>query len=388
MLGNFNNQKINNKRNSNYDLINIREEYTNLKTTMSTNAINSGNKSININEIFRASQQEKIKNYEKINLSEKKAENENNMNIIKLKKTFDCKNYDNINNKILYREKLLSKKKTQTQTDLFWDRVAFYKTYLNKIPIVSVIKKKNKKKINNSERNTRNKIIYYNSSIEDLYKSKSIAESSRKDKMDIFSYLPDSNKVIFINKILNLNKTKNKHMKIKLNKKSKEEKEQKEINNKLLKGFNILAGNKSALKVLFKKTPIKIKDCVPYLEKRVKSQIFLNPITNSYGNLLDNLSEKIGFMKDSMNMIYPKISKAKYESCGPSKEIELTKRKRSLISDYNIYQNFRKSKSILYKIKKRKINNTIYSKYPIYSRNKNMGEIFTTKIYSLNRKSK
>ena len=40
------------------------------------------------------------------------------------------------------------------------------------------------------------------------------------------------------------------------------------------------------------------------------------------------------------------------------------------------------------KIKKRKINNTIYSKYPIYSRNKNMGEIFTTKIYSLNRKSK
>ena len=203
MLGNFNNQKINNKRNSNYDLINIREEYTNLKTTMSTNAINSGNNTININEIFRASQQEKIKNYEKINLTEKKAENENNMNIIKLKKTFDCKNYDNINNKILYREKLLSKKKTQTQTDLFWDRVAFYKTYLNKIPIVSVIKKKNKKKINNSERNTRNKIIYYNSSIEDLYKSKSIAESSRKDKMDIFSYLPDSNKVIFINKILN-----------------------------------------------------------------------------------------------------------------------------------------------------------------------------------------
>ena len=154
MLGNFNNQKINNKRNSNYDLINIREEYTNLKTTMSTNAINSGNNTININEIFRASQQEKIKNYEKINLTEKKAENENNMNIIKLKKTFDCKNYDNINNKILYREKLLSKKKTQTQTDLFWDRVAFYKTYLNKIPIVSVIKKKNKKKINNSERNT------------------------------------------------------------------------------------------------------------------------------------------------------------------------------------------------------------------------------------------
>lgn len=66
MLGNFNNQKINNKRNSNYDLINIREEYTNLKTTMSTNAINSGNNTININEIFRASQQEKIKNYEKI----------------------------------------------------------------------------------------------------------------------------------------------------------------------------------------------------------------------------------------------------------------------------------------------------------------------------------
>ena len=48
-------------------------------------------------------------------------------------------------------------------------------------------------------------------------------------------------------------------------------------------------------------------------EEKIKSHNLVNPLSNSYGNILNEISEKIGFMKGSINMIYPKISQAKYE---------------------------------------------------------------------------
>ena len=163
--------------------------------------------------------------------------------------------------------------------------------------------------------------------------------------------------------------------KIKISKKVNEFNDPEEIDSKLLKGFSILAGNKSAMKLLFRKKPIKIKSS-------------LNPITNSYGNILDDVSGKIGFMKDSMNLIYPKISKAKYLFNGNKNEMESNRKNWSLIDDYNINQNKIKNKFILYQMKKRKFNQTIYSKYPIYLNNKknNSEKILSAKIYSLKRK--
>ena len=166
------------------------------------------------------------------------------------------------------------------------------------------------------------------------------------------------------------------NMRIKLNKKINNQSNEPEekINSKILKGFSLLSGNKSALKVLFRKRPIKIRNT-------------LNPIINSYGNILDDLSGKIGFMKDSMNLIYPKVSQAKYLFNGIRDDFDSNQKNRSLIEDYNINQNKIKSKFILYQLKKRKINQTVYSKYPLNLNNKSKSEkILTAKIYSLRRK--
>ena len=371
MLKNFNNK--NNKnikigRNKNSDLLNVKDEYhnTNFKTTMSSH---HGNNTIYLSDTLKISNS-KRKNLIKINNTEKKSRNENiNLKIKKIKEEND-------------KEKKIQKRKTQTQTDLFWNNDTFFKTYLNKIPNISVIKKRKKE---NSE-GYKNKIIYYNSSIEDFYHNKKKeCESPLSNKIKSFSSLPRSSKVYFVNNLLKQYKIKNKdkklekmNMRIKLNKKINNQSNESEenINSKLLKGFSLLSGNKSALKILFRKKPIKIRNT-------------LNPIINSYGNILDDLSGKIGFMKDSMNLIYPKVSQAKYLFNGIKNEFDSNQKNRSLIEDYNINQNKIKSKFILYQIKKRKINQTVYSKYPLYLKNnKSKSEkILTAKIYSLRRKN-
>ena len=369
MLKNFNYKNIKNvaiKRNKNSDLINAKDEYynTNFKTTMSSNY---GNNTIYLSDTLKVSNS-KRKNLIKINNTEKKSRNENNM---KIKRITEQNN----------SEKNIQKRKTQTQTDLFWNNDTFFKTYLNKIPNISVIKKR--KKIN-SGRYKENKIIYFNSSIENFYhKKKKECESPLSNKIKSFSSLPRSSKVYFINNLLKQFKIKNKDknlekikMRLKLNKKinnGSNEPEEEIINSKLLKGFSLLSGNKSALKILFRKRPIKIGNT-------------LNPIINSYGNILDDLSGKIGFMKDSMNLIYPKVSQAKYLFNGIKNDFDSVQKNRSLIEDYNINQNKIKSKFILYQIKKKKINQTVYSKYPLSLNNKSKSEkILTAKIYSLRR---
>ena len=370
MLKNFNYKNIKNvaiKRNKNSDLINAKDEYynTNFKTTMSSNY---GNNTIYLSDTLKVSNS-KRKNLIKINNTEKKSRNENNM---KIKKITEQNN----------SEKNIQKRKTQTQTDLYWNNNSFFKTYLNKIPNISVIKKR--KKIN-SGRYQENKIIYFNSSIENFYhKKKKEYDSPLSNKIKSLSSLPRSSKVYFINTLLKQYKIKNKDknlekikMRIKLNKKinnGSNEPEEEIINSKLLKGFSLLSGNKSALKILFRKRPIKVGNT-------------LNPIMNSYGNILDDLSGKIGFMKDSMNLIYPKVSQAKYLFNGIKIDFDSVQKNRSLIEDYNINQNKIKSKFILYQIKKKKINQTVYSKYPLSLNNKSKSEkILTAKIYSLRRK--
>ena len=367
MLKNINNGYIKNKkikRNTNSDLINIKEEYynTNFKTTMSSNP---GNNTDYLSDTLKVTNS-KRKYSTKSNMTVTKRRIENN---IKFKKILE------INNK----EKKIYKIKSQTQTDLLWNNNTVFKTYLNKNPNKKNPKPKISEKIKEKKEN---KIIYYNSSIEDFYSNKKKeCKSPLNDRIKAFSSLPRSSKVYFINNILKLYKKANKeeklekiNKKIKTNKKINESNEPEEINSKLLKGFSI-SGNKSAMKLLFRKKPIKIKN-------------ILNPITNSYGNVLDDLSGKIGFMKDSMNLIYPKVSQIKYLFNGIKNNFESTSKDLSLDEYNNINQIKIKSKSILYQLKKKKINQILYSRYPIYlNKNKNNSEkIFTAKIYSLRRK--
>ena len=210
--------------------------------------------------------------------------------------------------------------------------------------------------------------------------------------------LTRSNKINLVHNLLTFYKKNNKDKSEKLeiinpkiiaNKSTKEEnKENKEneIINKLLKGFSFVSGNKSTLSLLFHRIPIKMKPCLPQLYRNeTQSETILNPIINSYGNVLDDLSEKIGFMKDSINMIYPRISKAKYIMKGPTIQFKSVKRSRSVINDNNINKN--KSQNILYKINKRKNIKTFYIKYPLDSRNiKSKEHLLPYTMYSLKRK--
>ena len=121
--------------------------------------------------------------------------------------------------------------------------------------------------------------------------------------------------------------------------------------------------------------------------------IFLTPFTNSYGHILDEISAQIGFMKDSINIIYPKISKIKYHL----KSIE----KKDAFKKYNNYtektiNNFNKTFEnpkinknnikILYSIKPKKIIQTFFTKYPIPIQRKGKKD-FSSKMYSIKRQN-
>ena len=374
----FNNTNNRKERNSNSDLISIRDEYTNMKTTMSSNMFNN----VSINELFKSSQK-KIQNYEKLNNSEKKFNETNTNNQSKIKKIIEEKIIKNLNKKRQEEKNKSNNRKMQIQTELMWQRETFFKTYLDKIPNISFIQKNDKKK--KSETIKESKIIYYNSSMENFYKSKNMNKYPSKMRKKCLSTLTSTNKIHFINSLLRLYKNKNKdkdkfNLKIKIKKSIEKADKTEEENNNILKGFNFSSGSKSALKILFEKAPLKLKTSIPIKE----TEKILNPITNSYGNLLDHLSDKVAFMKDSMDMIYPKISQAKYMIKGPKKDYESMSQNQSLINDYN-FERIR-DLNIIYKIKKRKINQTLYSKYPLHSRNKYFREkLLPIKKYSLNR---
>ena len=337
MLEFFNNKDNNSKnyknQRMNSDLINIKDEYTNLKTTMSSNAFNTGgSNTVTINEFFRTGQK-KLSKIKVMNLSDKKSQS-----LIKLN-TSKKRNLKN--------DTELSNKKEENKTESLNQKILIFKTALNKIPNITTPPKRQKRKKNIEKINT-NKIIYYNSSLKNFYKTQNDIESSLNKKMKSNISLTRSNKINLVH--------------------------------------NLLTGNKSTLSLLFHRIPIKMKPCLPQLYRNeTQSETILNPIINSYGNVLDDLSEKIGFMKDSINMIYPRISKAKYIMKGPTIQFKSVKRSRSVIDDNNINKN--KSQNILYKINKRKNIQTFYSKYPLDSRNiKSKEHLLPYTMYSLKRK--
>ena len=383
MLEIFNNNHNLKHRRSNSDLINVKDEYTNLRTTMSSNAFNTGiSNTATINELFKTGQK-KLHNIKIMNLTEKKSRN-----FIKLNK---------LKQKQLSEENILSKRKNQTQANSLSQKLIFFQTALDNIPNITIIQKKQKQKKNIEKNKYKNRMIYYNSSMENFYKTQNDIESPLYKKMKSLPTLPRSSKVNFINNILTFYKLNNKDKKdnsnnskiiepkIKLNKLMKDDDKQNENINKILKGFSFVTGNKPTLNVLFHKIPIKIKPCLQSFGSKIKPDSILNPITNSYGNVLNHLSGKIGFMKDSINMIYQKISKARSQMKGPTMKFKSIKRSRSLVDDYNL--NNEKNKSNLYKINERKNLQTFYTKYPINSRNKNFGEnLLPFTMYSLRRK--
>ena len=373
---NNNHQNYKNHR-TNSDLINIKDEYANLKTTMSSNMYNTGGtNTITVNEFCKTGQK-KLNNIKVMNLSEKK-----NQSIINLNKSIKR----NFGNKTESPEK-----KEENKISLLNQKILFFKTSLTKIPNITISPKKRKRKKKIEKINT-NKIIYYNSSIKNLYKTQNDIETPLNKKIKPSTSLTKINKINLVHNLLTFykknirdksDKSKMSILKIIENKSKKEENNENEIISKLLKGFSFVSGNKSTLKVLFHRIPIKIKPCLPQSlrNETTQSETILNPIINSYGNVIEDLSVKIGFMKDSINMIYPKISKEKYKLKGPTLKFKSVKRSKSVIDKKD------KSQNILYKMNKRKHIQTFYGKYPLDSRNKKSREhLLPYTMYSLKRK--
>ena len=129
------------------------------------------------------------------------------------------------------------------------------------------------------------------------------------------------------------------------------------------------------LKNLFQKYPTKIRtdllDRVLSEYEFKNNKILLKPFNNSYGIILENLSEKIGFMKGSLDIVYPKIIRKKYQIRMKQQQSEKTKNNNDTLKS-NSLENTKsnKNKNIvkddLYIIinKDKKASQSIHTKYP------------------------
>ena len=124
---NNNTQNYKNHR-TNSDLINIKDEYTNLKTTISSNAFNTGgSNTVTINEFFKTGQK-KQNNIKVVNLTDKKSQSIINLNEYKTR---------NLKNNTESPEK-----KDENKIVSLNQKILFFKTSLNKIPNINLLSPK------------------------------------------------------------------------------------------------------------------------------------------------------------------------------------------------------------------------------------------------------
>ena len=387
---NFNVKNLTRNKSINSDTINIKDSYN---KTICVN--NSQNLTKNKSTIFN----KKII----LNFNKNKENNQKKLyKLIKVKK-ISLNNIKLSNNFNKNSFEICSKNRTETNFFNSNNKINTHKNFQN-LHFFPLNQNNNEKRLNktnsfsfNTSKNIRkNNFIYFNSSLNDFYKNniKSPIENINKN----FLILPKSNSsdnVSFIREILNRYrknlKNKNIIKKIKINNLENRKKEE-EINKKIFKGFSFLTMSKTSLEILFKKTPIKInKGLLTCIEdEKIKSNIYLNPFNNSYGHILDDLSEKLGFMKGSINIIYPKISHAKYqfkdfEKTEEFNKIEKNKRTKNYKENKSSEKNINQNKVKFFKKDEPKIIiKKCFTKYPIYIRRK--GEnASASKMYSFKR---
>ena len=141
----------------------------------------------------------------------------------------------------------------------------------------------------------------------------------------------------------------------------------KNIENKYVKSTGYNSYNEVVLKNLFQKSQIKIKtnvfDRALSKYKLRNNKVLLNPFMNSYGVMLENLSDKIGFIKGSLDLVYPKIIKKKYQL---RMKYKYEKNGISVTSRNNSLENNKSIKNEFFIInKEKKISQSIFTKYPI-----------------------
>ena len=404
------------KKSINSDLMNLREDYDQFRITINPKNVHSFNETFTIRnspKTFTNYFPKKIYFKTKHNnlLINKNVDKDKNYNINfniedNIPKHIYSKDYtikkikkiSALNDKIIYKNALDSIKKfskSKTQVNFFSpDNSQYYN---------NLIKKKFNK--TNEFNSKKYHTIYFNSSLDNFYikkknerfKTNTPLNNLNKTKYSIIS--PRSHCVNFIDNIMKLynkaeeNKNTNDIFKIKenisfiKNKKNDNKKSENEDGVQDKKVSNILgidSFNHITLKNLFQKNSAKIKNGVlneAIFDKNIKNNdIFLNPFTNSYGVLLDYMSEKVGFMKGSMDIIYPKITQKKYQIRNLERKKKPHIKKSASQENYKIQNN---EINNIFNIKPKKtIIQSIFTKYPINIK-RNGKNIYFTKKYSV-----
>ena len=432
-----NNNSLSKQKSINSDLLNLREDFDPFRITLNSKIFNSFNETISSksspktftsfpkkiyfktkrNNLLINNNVDKNKNYNiKFKIEEDFPKTPN-----MIKNTFKyIQKVNNNHEKKLYKtaiDSIQKLNKSKTQINFFSQNNSFKNIKNNifsgfkNIPNIQNISKtffenkytKKKDKINNinlskikSKNITNTNNIYFNSSLDNFYiKNKNQNKTSRFNTISPLNKInknnssfhsPQSYSVNFISKIMKVyNKTaesKNDANKEKENKNNKKEMNEKDIKEEIIiDDIDKDIFNHITLKTLFQKKSAKIKSGVlddAIIDKKINNNdILLNPFINSYGILLDRMSEKIGFMKGSMDIIYPKITQKKYEIRTLEKR---NKKIRRSSSQENIKIQNNKANNI-FNIKQKKITQSIFTKYPINIRK--IGQnMLATKIYS------
>ena len=141
--------------------------------------------------------------------------------------------------------------------------------------------------------------------------------------------------------------------------------------------------NQISLKNLFQKEKIKIKPDIldrVILDYNLRNKdILLNPFYNSFGEVIEDVSQKIKFIKGSIDLVYPKIIQKKYQIMAKESFKKLGLLKSS--SQENIKRNNNGIKDNLFTINKyKKASQISTSKYPIYIKLKGK---FSPRMYSM-----
>ena len=426
-----NNDSLSKQKSINSDLINLRDDFDNFRITIDPKLFNSLNENIvnktspktftnfprklffkkKNNNLLINKNIDENKNYNisfKIEENIPKSPSMLNFNIKKVKKILE------LNEKGFYKTSLDSIKKlskSKTQKNFFSPNNSFknlkniFSSFKNLSNISKTSYNNNKseqKKFNKTNffNYPKNSAIYFNTSLDNFYtknrkeRFKSITPLNKLNQNMYSLFSPYSHSVNFINDIITTYKKTNEN---KEDSSSLIKENQKQIKNNINKNnkndddsllYKILgidSFNQISLKNLFQKNTAKVKTGVldeNLVEKNFKnSNIFLIPFSNSYGSLLDKLSEKVGFMKNSIDIIYPKITQKRYQI----RTLERKKKynlKRS--SSQNNFENNKLNNNIysnIYNIKTKKIIQSIFTKYPLNIKNTQKNDI-SSKMYS------
>ena len=412
------------------NFFNSYEDWSKIKNEFNITKINKRNNGININNIiFKKPKTTYFKIQRKFSLV-KKSDNNLIFNSEKeeKKKSLNEKNKADDNFAKIFKNSLKSLKNLveydySNSSLLNNNKNTIFSEPKNENDTLGIKKTKNKLNQTSSLLSTKlskSKTIYYNSSLENFYNK----ISSQRNKMISPLYKINQNKnsfsstlsnnVNFVNRLLKLYHEENKQnkenrkeeenilkqnntfkklpirtksfKKILANDKEKE-KEEKKDEDKLLYSSGFNSYNQISLKNLFLKKKAKVKsgilDRVIFDYNLQNEDILLHPFSNSYGDMLEDLSGKVKFMKGSIDLVYPTIIQNKYK----------IKAKQSInkinFLNSNSQENINNKndiKSIIFSINKDKNKTqTVFTKYPMYIKLKGK---FSPHLYSLLEKCK